>query len=119
MIAGVLHVGDMQHVDSRHAQHFDHTPSVSSTMWPSQALERIDSTGNGMVLLGVASGAMMSDIMTAEELERVDIPGKSTELVRGRLVVREPPFTYHGRVQSNLHILVGSYVRAHKRGDVF
>ena len=61
----------------------------------------------------------MSDIMTAEELERVDIPGKSTELVRGRLVVREPPGTYHGRVQSNLHILVGSYVQAHKLGDVF
>lgn len=38
------------------------------------------------------------DLMTAEELERFDLPGKSTELVRGRLIVREPPGTYHGVV---------------------
>ncbi len=29
-------------------------------------------------------------IMTAEELRRVNYPDKCTELVRGRLVVREP-----------------------------
>jgi Uma2 family endonuclease len=39
--------------------------------------------------------------------------------VRGRLIVREPPGTYHGRVQSILNVLVGSYVRAHALGAVF
>lgn len=58
-------------------------------------------------------------LMTAEELLRVGLPGKSTELVRGRLVVREPPGTYHGRVQSTLNVLVGSFVRAHRLGAVF
>ncbi len=46
----------------------------------------------------------ITEIMTAEQLERVDIPGRTTELLRGRLVVREPPGTHHGRVQSNLNL---------------
>lgn len=57
--------------------------------------------------------------MTASELIKLDIPGKSTELVRGRLIVREPPGTYHGLVQSNLHIRVGAFVHANKLGAVF
>lgn len=43
----------------------------------------------------------MHHFMTAEELERVDIPGKATELIRGQLVVREPPSAYHGRIATN------------------
>lgn len=58
-------------------------------------------------------------IMTADELLTLELPGKSTELVRGKLVVREPPSTYHGRVQSTLNVLVGSYVRAQELGAVF
>lgn len=58
-------------------------------------------------------------LMTADELLRVNIPDKSTELVRGRLVVREPPGTYHGRVQSNLNLLVAGFVRARRLGAVF
>jgi Uma2 family endonuclease len=49
-------------------------------------------------------------LMTAEELERVDIPGKSTELVRGRLVVLEPPSFYHGHVAGRLFFLLGQHV---------
>ena len=56
--------------------------------------------------------------MTAEELLRLDLAGTS-ELVRGRLFVSEPPSTYHGRVQSNLNVLVGGFVRAHRLGAVF
>ena len=48
----------------------------------------------------------MTQLMTADELLTLDLPGKSTELVRGRLVVREPPGTHHGRVQSNLNVLI-------------
>jgi Uma2 family endonuclease len=58
-------------------------------------------------------------LMTADELLVLELPGKSTELVRGILVVREPPSTYHGRVQSTLNVLVGSYVRSHQLGAVF
>jgi len=59
------------------------------------------------------------ELMTANELLALENSGKSTELVRGRLIVREPPGTYHGRVQGILHVLVGSYVRAHELGAVF
>src|SRR3982751_2052414 len=57
--------------------------------------------------------------MTAEELQRVDIPGKATELIRGELVVREPPSAYHGRIASNLNLLVATHVRAHNLGATF
>jgi Uma2 family endonuclease len=58
-------------------------------------------------------------LVTADELLTFETAGKSTELVRGRLIVREPPSTYHGTVQSILNVLVGSYVRAHTLGAVF
>lgn len=58
-------------------------------------------------------------MMTADELLHLRLPDKSTELVRGRLVVREPPSTYHGRVQSQLNVLVGGFVFAHRLGAVF
>jgi Uma2 family endonuclease len=58
-------------------------------------------------------------LVTANDLLMLEASGKSTELVRGKLIVREPPSTYHGRVQGILHVLVGSYVRAHALGAVF
>ena len=59
------------------------------------------------------------ELMTADDLLTLHLPGKSTELVRGKLIAREPPSTYHGRVQSTLNVIVGSYVRAHALGAVF
>ena len=41
-------------------------------------------------------------LVTANELLTLEKSGKSTELVRGKLIVREPPSTYHGRVQATL-----------------
>lgn len=58
-------------------------------------------------------------LVTANDLLTLEASGKSTELVRGRLIVREPPGTYHGRVQATLNVLVGSYVRTHALGAVF
>ena len=58
-------------------------------------------------------------LLTANDLLTLETAGKSTELVRGRLIVREPPSTYHGRLQSALNVLVGSYVRTHAVGAVF
>jgi len=57
--------------------------------------------------------------MTAEELERFDLPGKSTELVRGRLIVREPPSAYHGHVAAKLLFLLGQHVYGRDLGWLF
>ena len=32
-----------------------------------------------------------SQLLTARDVERLSLPGKLTELIRGHLVVREPP----------------------------
>ncbi len=58
-------------------------------------------------------------LMSAEELERLDIPGKSTELVRGQLIVREPPSAYHGHVAGKLFFLLGQHVYPRNLGWLF
>ena len=56
--------------------------------------------------------------MTAAELERFDVPGKWTELIRGRLVVREPPGSYHGQVAAKLLFLLGQHVYGRNLGTL-
>lgn len=58
-------------------------------------------------------------LLTAEELERISIPGKVTELIRGRLVVREPPGTWHGDISAKLTYLVADFVYRQRLGMVF
>ena len=60
----------------------------------------------------------MSHLLTAEELEYVDVPGKVIELVRGQLIVREPPSTRHGMVAATLAYLITDHVRRHRLGVV-
>lgn len=48
--------------------------------------------------------------MTADELLHTSIPDKRTELVRGRLIVKEPAGYNHGRVTMNLAVRLGSHV---------
>src|SRR3989440_12771973 len=57
--------------------------------------------------------------MTAEELLTASIPNKRTELVRGVLVVREPPGGRHGSVTMNLALRIGNYVERTGAGQVF
>jgi Uma2 family endonuclease len=57
-------------------------------------------------------------LMTAEELARTSIPGKVVELVRGHLVVRELPSTFHGVVAANLTVELGAFVRRERLGLV-
>ena len=57
-----------------------------------------------------------SALITAEELEQIDIPGKCTELVRGRLIVREPPGFYHGRIVMTLGSLLWHFIAANNLG---
>ena len=60
----------------------------------------------------------MSHLVTAEDLPGISIPGKSIELVRGFLVVREPPSTRHGRVAARMSYLVSEWVYRHDLGAV-
>ena len=60
-----------------------------------------------------------STVLTAEDLEQIRLPDKRTELVHGRLVVREPPSTEHGRIQANLAYFVTDHVRRNELGAVF
>ena len=62
---------------------------------------------------------MSSTAMTAEELERLELPGKTTELVRGQLIVREPPGSYHGHVSAKLLFLLGQHVYSRNLGWLF
>jgi Uma2 family endonuclease len=57
-------------------------------------------------------------LMTAEELEQLSIPGKTTELVRGRLLVREPPSALHGRMAARMVYVLSAFVRPRELGDV-
>lgn len=69
--------------------------------------------------MSMPNADMTPDVMTAEDLERVSIPGKSTELIRGRLIVSEPPGTNHGRIAARLSYVVSSWVWPRQLGDVF
>jgi len=48
--------------------------------------------------------------MTAEELVGYDIPGKRAELVRGRLVVREPASLRHGEVSLRIGVALANHL---------
>ena len=48
--------------------------------------------------------------MTAEQLVGYEIPGKRVELVRGQLVVREPPSFSHGSLTLRLGVALSTYL---------
>ena len=58
-------------------------------------------------------------LVSADELLKLDTPGKRAELVRGQLVVSEPTGSRHGAVALELAFLVARHVKAHARGQVF
>ena len=57
-------------------------------------------------------------MLTAEELERISIPGKVTELIRGRLIVREPPGTWHGASSAKLRAPDVAFVARERVGVI-
>jgi len=63
-------------------------------------------------------GVNTPPLLTAEDVERISLPGKQVELVRGRLVVSEPPGTWHGVIAANLTRLLGDFVHRHGLGTV-
>jgi Uma2 family endonuclease len=57
-------------------------------------------------------------LLTAEDLERLNLPNKRTELVRGALIVREPAGFEHGVVAARLATRLGMFVEAQQLGVV-
>lgn len=57
-------------------------------------------------------------LQTAEDLLHFREPGKTAELVRGVLIVREPPSTSHGIRAARLLHRVADFVRRHDLGEV-
>jgi len=57
-------------------------------------------------------------IQTADDLLRFREPGKTAELVRGVLIVREPPGTGHGVLAARLLYRVAEFVVRHDLGEV-
>ncbi len=62
---------------------------------------------------------MSQTLLTAEQLLQTSIPNKRTELVRGVLIVREPPGGRHGSVTANLTIRLGVHVEHERAGQLF
>lgn len=58
------------------------------------------------------------DAMTAEELYRLHLPDKRTELVAGRLIVREPVGYLHGRIAAGFAARLWTYVEERGLGIV-
>jgi Uma2 family endonuclease len=56
--------------------------------------------------------------MTSEQLARRSFPGKRTELVRGRLVVREPAKLRHGIVAARMLSAIAAYLETNPIGIV-
>jgi Uma2 family endonuclease len=58
-------------------------------------------------------------LMTAEQLLRLRLPDKRTELIRGRLVVRDPGGARHGAVANRIAYRITAHVETHDLGRVY
>jgi len=63
--------------------------------------------------------SMTRTLMTADELLHLNIPDKRSELVKGVLIVREPPGIRHGRVAMALARVLANHVDEHSLGVVY
>lgn len=66
----------------------------------------------------IASVPYSTTRMTAEELQANPVPNMCTELVAGRLLMRETPGYRHGDVAARLIIEIGAHVKARALGRV-
>jgi Uma2 family endonuclease len=57
-------------------------------------------------------------LFTAEDLLRLQPPNGRSELIAGRMLVREPVGYEHGRIAGRLLVALGSHVARHQLGDV-
>src|SRR6266516_967223 len=64
-------------------------------------------------------GVSTAPVLTAADVERMSLPGKQIELVRGQLVVREPPGTWHGAIAAKLAYHLSDFANRQGLGLVF
>lgn len=57
--------------------------------------------------------------LTADELLRLNLPNKRTELVRGMLVVREPAGYRHGDAAMRIALAIGAFLETRPLGRLF
>ena len=60
----------------------------------------------------------VAGVLTAEELLYLHLPDKQTELVRGKLIVREPLGYRHGLVATAIATRIAEFVRLNRLGVV-
>jgi len=65
------------------------------------------------------SGMSEPQLMSADELLQLNLPNKRTELIRGRLVVRDPGGARHGAVANRIGYRITAHVEAHGLGRVY
>jgi Uma2 family endonuclease len=65
------------------------------------------------------AGMSETTLMSARELLRLNVPDKRTELIRGRLVVRDPAGARHGAVANRTAYRITAYVEAQDLGRVY
>ena len=58
-------------------------------------------------------------LLTAEDLLTLSRPNKRTELIRGRLAVRDPAGARHGSVAMRIGYRITAHVEAHELGRVY
>jgi len=61
---------------------------------------------------------MAASLLTAEELLHTHVPNKRVELVRGVLVVHEPPGYEHGRITAELGFLLATHIKETRAGQL-
>ena len=61
----------------------------------------------------------MQDLMTADQLLHLSLPDKRSELVRGRLIVREPAGSRHGAVAARVAYRLMAHLEATGAGRVY
>ncbi|MBS0207098.1 MAG: Uma2 family endonuclease [Planctomycetes bacterium] len=59
-----------------------------------------------------------SKLLTAEEYGRLENDGRLTELVRGRIVEMNRPFTSHGFYMNRIGYLLTQYIEQHRIGRI-
>lgn len=59
-----------------------------------------------------------TDLVTADDLEKLPSSGNHTELVRGVMIVREPPGFQHGDIAVKVAVALSGFVRARDLGRV-
>jgi Uma2 family endonuclease len=65
------------------------------------------------------STTTQTHLMTAEEFMNIDDEPNRHELIKGELLTMTPPKPLHGRIVTNLAIILGLYVKANRLGVVY